>query len=574
MLNRKHKSYFVIVKRAIFKQISNQQTIVAYMKKLLILAVLCYIHNSAAAQLLSASRLPILVINTNGQTIADDPKIMADMGIIYNGAGAINNLTDPYNYYNGKIGIEIRGQSSQQFPMKSYGIELWDATGNSVNKSLFGMPSESDWVLYAPYTDKTLMRNMLAYTMSRVMGHWASGCRYVEVVLNNAYVGIYVLMEKIKRGSGRLPISKLSTSDISGDAVTGGYIFAIDKSGAGDDGWTSLFKPSGAAANQTIRFWYNYPKATAIVTEQKNYIKALTDSFENAVNSAGFQDPVNGYRKFADINSFIDYLIVNEVSRNVDGYRLSTYLFKDRNSKGGKLNAGPVWDYDLAFRNADYCKGSDVEGWAYEFNTVCSQDYWQIPFWWGRFMQDTAFKSSLRCRWKQLRQTSLSNQHIFSLIDSAVQVLDGAQQRHFQQWPILGRYVWPNAQPIPATYIEEISTLKQWLTGRLDWIDKNLPNTGVCSDWPPNEAGTFKITNLPNPFGNHLAVIIQSKNAQALHCAVTDAAGRIMYAERLPVSAGYNSLTNLQPANWSAGIYFFCFTNDNGEKIIKKMLKN
>jgi CotH kinase protein/Secretion system C-terminal sorting domain len=574
LLNRKHKSYFVIVKRAIFNQISNQQTIVAYMKKLLIIAVLCYIHNSTAAQLLSTSRLPILIINTNGQAIPDDPKIMADMGIIYNGAGAINNLTDPYNYYNGKIGIEIRGQSSQQFPMKSYGIELWDAAGASVNKSLFGMPSESDWVLYAPYTDKTLMRNVLAYTISREMGHWASGCRYVEVVLNNTYVGVYVLMEKIKRGSGRLPVTKLNATDISGDAVTGGYIFAIDKSGAGDDGWTSQYRPAEAAASQTIRFWYNYPKASAIAPEQKNYIKAYTDSFENAVNSAAFQDPVNGYRKFADVNSFIDYLIVNEVSRNVDGYRLSTYLFKDRSSKGGKLNAGPVWDYDLAFRNADYCKGSTIDGWAYDFNSVCNQDYWQIPFWWGRFMQDTAFKATLRCRWKKLRQTTLSDQHLFSFIDSAVTVLDGAQQRHFQQWPVLGRYVWPNPQPIPSTYIEEISTLKQWLAARLDWIDKNLPNTGACSDWPLNEAGTFKIVNLPNPFNNQAGVMLQSKKAQSITYTVTDIAGRTMYAEKFPVPAGYTTLTNLQTMNWCAGIYFLVFTNDTGEKIIKKILKN
>ena len=91
---------------------------------------------------------------------------------------------------------------------------------------LFGLPKESDWVMYAPYTDKTLMRNFLAYTMSNNLGHWAAHCRYVEVVLNGQYVGVYVFMEKIKRGSGRVNIAKLKSSDKSGDNVTGGYIFS------------------------------------------------------------------------------------------------------------------------------------------------------------------------------------------------------------------------------------------------------------------------------------------------------------------------------------------------------------
>ncbi|MEI9911726.1 MAG: CotH kinase family protein [Bacteroidota bacterium] len=153
------------------------------MKKIFLPLPLLLMVFISTAQPLTSSNLPIIIINTNGQAIVDDPKITADMGIIYNGAGVRNNVTDPFNHYNGKIGIEIRGQSSQQFPMKPYGIELRDNTGSSQEKVLFGLPKESDWVLYAPYTDKTLMRNFLAYTMSREMGHWAANCRYVEVIV-------------------------------------------------------------------------------------------------------------------------------------------------------------------------------------------------------------------------------------------------------------------------------------------------------------------------------------------------------------------------------------------------------
>jgi hypothetical protein len=495
------------------------------------------------------------------------------MGIIYNGPGVRNNLTDPYNNYNGKIGIELRGKSSQSFPMKSYAVELRDGTGAQINKTILGMPAESDWVLYAPYTDKSLMHNFLAYTIAAEMGHWAPRCRYVEVVLNNFYIGVYVMLEKIKRGTSRVDIAKLKTSDITGDAVTGGYIFKIDKFDPGDDGWYSQIKPHNAASGQQIQFIYDYPKAVDIVTEQKNYIKSYTDSFELALNSNSFQDTVNGFRKFADVNSFIDYFIVNEVSRNVDGYRLSSYFYKDKKSKGGKIIAGPVWDYDLAFRNANYCNGSNTDGWSYQFNSVCNGDYWQVPFWWDRFMQDTAFQSSLYCRWKQLRQTTLSNQHLNFLIDSVNTLLVEAQPRHFQRWPILGQYIWPNPDPIPTSYAGQLNDLKQWLTSRLLWIDNNIPNRGNCMDWPANVSGTLIVKIYPSPFSNNLNVLVQCKKAQLLTLQVSSASGQVMYARQINAAIGVNAITDLHPEKWAAGIYNFYISNDVGEKITQRVVK-
>ncbi len=356
--------------------------------------VILFTHNLGFAQVeLSSSNLPILVINTNGLSIPDEPKIPADMGIIFNGAGQRNNITDPFNEYNGKIAIEIRGQSSQMFPMKSYSVDLKKASGSSLDAPLLGMPKESDWVLYAPYTDKTLMRNFLAYTMSRELGHWASNCRVVEVVLNGEYVGVYVLMEKIKRNANRVNIAKMTTADNSGDAVTGGYIFSIDKE---PDGWFSSYPKPNSNFNDFRQYSYVTPKLADITTEQMNYLKSYVDSFENALAGPLYQDPEKGVRKFADLASFMDYFFVNEISRNVDGYRLSSYFHKDRNSINGKIKAGPVWDYDLAFRNADYCNGSYIQGWAYEFNNVCGGDQaGLIPFWWERLMTDTAFVGGL-----------------------------------------------------------------------------------------------------------------------------------------------------------------------------------
>jgi CotH kinase protein/Secretion system C-terminal sorting domain len=520
---------------------------------------------------LSSSNLPIIVINTGGQEIPNDPKITADMGIIYNGTAQRNNITDPLNHYNGKIGIEIRGQSSQSFPMKSYSIELRDNAGASVDKSLFGLPKEADWVLYAPYTDKTLMRNFLAYTMSREMGHWAANCRFVEVMVNGDYKGIYVFMERIKRGSGRVNIPKLNTTDIAGDAVTGGYIFSLDKE---PNGWFSSYAtPHATTSNNKRQFSYVYPKPENIVQAQKDYLKSYTDSFENALAGPNFQDAANGVRRYADINSFIDYFIVNEISRNVDGYRLSTYMYKDRASKGGKIIAGPVWDYDLAFRNADYCAGSNTSGWAYEFNLVCPADgAGLIPFWWNRFLQnDTAFQATLRCRWKQLRQNSLSDSRINTLIDSVVALTNEARVRHFQRWQILGKYVWPNPQPIASTYDAEIEYLKGWLNNRTKWITDNLPNTGGCFDYPVTAKSSFIAILSPNPITASSKFTIQSKNNQSLQLKIYSMQGQVVQQQTITLAAGMNSIP-FGSGNWSKGVYLVVLQSAQGEKFSKKVL--
>ncbi len=178
---------------------------------------------------ITSSNLPIIVIKTDSQEIVDESRIKANMGIINNGEGMINHITDPYNDYSGKISIEIRGSTSQSFLKKSYGFETQYESGENRNVSLINLPEENDWILYAPYSDKTLIRNILAYRLARELGHYAPRTKLCELIVNGEYRGVYVLIEKIKRDKNRVDISELNPDEISGDDVSGGYILKIDK---------------------------------------------------------------------------------------------------------------------------------------------------------------------------------------------------------------------------------------------------------------------------------------------------------------------------------------------------------
>lgn len=485
--------------------------------------------STVSAQPLTSSNLPIIVINTtNGQTIPDEPKISATMGIIDNGPGFRNNLTDDYNNYNGKIGIEIRGSSSQMFPKKQYGIELRNDLGEGINAPLLGMPAEEDWVLFAPYNDKSLMRDVLAYKLGRDLGQYSPRTRYCEVVLNGQYQGIYVLIEKIKRDKNRVDVNSLNADENSGDNLTGGYIIKIDKlTGSGNGGWSSSFTPPGRSGTQTIFFQYDYPKAATITSQQRNYIQQFMANFEGTLFSTDFTNPVTGYTRFIDSDSFIDFFIANEISKNVDGYRLSSYLHKDKDSNGGKLKMGPIWDFNLGFGNANYCTQGNPEGWVTNFNSICPQDFWLIPFWWNRLQQDKAYRSKLAARWVSLRNNQFQTEKILAYIDSVATVLNAeSQQRNFTRWPVLGQYVWPNYY-IGPSFQSEVDWLKNWVVNRMNWLDTNMPK--VITD--VEEITDMEVSVYPNPFQQELEVTYTMKQSGTFSIQVFDMLGRLVISK-------------------------------------------
>ncbi len=434
--------------------------------------------NSTSSSFVTESDLPIVFINTHGQTIFDEPKIVVDMGIIYNGPGVRNHLNDIPNAYNGKIGIEYHGSHSQWYPKKSYGFETRDNTGiNDNDVSILGLPPEHDWILNAAYPDKSLCRDVLTYQLSREMGHYASRTFFVDLFINGQYQGVYIFMEKIKRDRGRIDIANLHPNEITPPDLTGGYVIKIDKlTGNGGAGWQSDYPPVDHSNGQVIYFQYDYPSTDSIVPAQEAYIQSYVDSFENALAGPDFRDSINGYSKYIGKGSWIDYFFINELSKNLDGYRISTYLYKDKNKT---LKTGPVWDYDIAWGNADVCDASDTTGWCYQFQ--CPGDGFQVPFWWQRLLQDTNYTNEMKCRWINFRQNVLSEQHIHGIIDSIENVLNESQSWNFNQWPILSTYVWPNPVPQPNTYSGHMQNLKNWVSTRLNWLDANIPGNCSCS---------------------------------------------------------------------------------------------
>ncbi len=514
----------------------------------------------------TSSNLPIVSINTNSQTILDNVRIVADMGIIYNGTGNRNYMIDPFNEYNGKISIELRGSSSQSFfPKKSYSLETQDSSGNNNNVAIMDMPTENDWVLYAPYSDKTLIRNVLSYRLGENLGEYAPRTKLCELVLNNVYQGVYVFCEKIKRDNDRVDISKLDSNDLAGDSLTGGYIIKIDKAtGSLGYDWSSPIPPPNAGS-QLIRYQFHYPKQDEILPAQAAYIENHVTTFENTLNGPNFIDTTLGYRSFINVRSFIDFFIINELNKNVDGYRLSTYFYKDRDSKGGLINMGPLWDFNLAFGNANYCQGSPTNGWAVDFNYTCPSDNWLIPFWWDRLGQDTTYNNELRCRWENLRLNQLHLDTILNKIDTLAVYLDESQQRNFQRWPILGTYVWPN-NFIGTTYASEITYLKNWITSRIAWVDNNIP--GNCYNVGINEYTAESLFNVyPNPSNDFLNIGFLNNDIDGKNISLYDGLGKAVYQ-----TTTYEFEFQINVSKYPKGIYLLVVTDGQTRKTEKIIL--
>ena len=521
------------------------------------------------AQVLSQSNLPILRIKTFvGKSIKDEPKVPVEMELFDTGPGLLNSLTDvPAHKF--VAGIEFRGSSSQggpnfyflpNIPVKMpYGFEIWtDTTGKFTKElSLANMGAESDWVLNASYNDRTFLRDFLAQRLGQKMGLLSSEVKFVELILDNQYQGVYLLMEKIKQGKNRVPIDKLRVTDTSGDALTGGYILKLDKNTGSAPNVSFSSNYVTPLSRNKPQFLIDYPKKDSLVSPQLNYIKSVMTDFEKSLFEDNPLEPSAKYRKMMDIPSFVNYFFINELSKNVDAYRLSTFFYKERDSKGGKIKMGPVWDYNLSFGNADYYNGNRTNGWMFNIGNEIPEivkDGSQAPFWWSKLLGDTVYVNKLSSRWKELRRSVINTNYIYQQIDSVQAVLKEPLARNFQRYPLFGKYIWPNGF-VGANMDQEIAYLKDWFPKRIAWIESKIQMLSPLILANGEEPFLYDVNVFPNPGQEKLQVRYQMKLASKASVFIFDLSGQIRMEQTLGNFSPGEHTSTLDISQLSLGTY-------------------
>ncbi len=382
--------------------------------------------------------LPVFSINTAGKA----PIVSKD--VYLNGTLSINpNLDFEQEANNLELEIKGRGNSTWGMPKKPYRIKL------KQKAKILGLQEAKNWVLLANYSDKTLLRTAVVFDLGRAINsNFTPEHRHVEVVLNGSYIGTYTLTEQIEVNPGRVEITELKSGDTGSDKITGGYLVELDRR----EDETYIVK----TAIRTLPFAIKSPDAPT--TEQYNYIKKYLTDTENAIYADNFADPVNGYAKYIDVESFINWYLVQELVKNQDAQNYSSiFYYKDKN---GKLGMGPLWDFDLSMGNVDYSISMDPQGWWVKHGP-----------WFTRLFDDPAFEAKVKKRWKEIRNKEVED--MLKNIDKQSAKLALSQKQNFSVWKILDKKVWPNPQ-IFYTYEGEVTQIKKWLRTRIEWLDSRL----------------------------------------------------------------------------------------------------
>jgi hypothetical protein len=411
-----------------------------------------------------SSNLPVMIIHNLGTPITPGTRTIAYMTLLDNreaGRAVLSNDTE----FTGRIKINIRGSSSQMFPKKGFGFHTLEEDDSNRKVSLLGMPGEHNWILHGPYSDKSLMRNAFSYALGEDAGHYSPRTRFIELFMHTGsgqltsahYHGVYVLTERIKVAPGRVEVVELEPHHNEYPDVSGGYIFKIDRLNEGEFGFYT---------DRGSHFIYTRPNELTISNPQRAYLAAYLDSLETALFGDDFANPQIGYAAYMDALSFIDMHLITELTKEIDGFRFSTFFYKDRESK---IFAGPLWDFNLALGNASYLQGWIPQGWYYPLIS----EYEYNRGWYNRLFEDPAFAELYIRRYRSLRLTAFSDLNLMGKILGMNDLLQEAQGRNFERWNILGTYVWPNWF-IAGTHQEEIDWMMDWLAQRLEWIDGQL----------------------------------------------------------------------------------------------------
>ncbi|MEL7248178.1 MAG: CotH kinase family protein [Bacteroidota bacterium] len=473
------------------------------MRKIDMLALLCFVLIGLGCKDDPAEPGPVDPTNTDNElpyievtsdvAIENEPKVPGQMRVFENGTEVLST----------RIGIEYRGSTSFRLSDKrSYGVETWDENDMDEDKSVLGFPEEEDWILLGHVFrasegrifDPTLMRNHIGYELYRSMGNYASRSQFVELNVNGQFEGTYLFLEKLKRDNDRIDVARLEEGDNDVENITGGYILKIDKTSGGDvapnepleyyeNNWADdarynediSFRSKYGVDGSTLDFeafrppyhedqyietyfLYEYPRADRITDQQKEYIQQYMEEFETALLSDDLTSSERTYTDYVDLNSFVDYFILNELVGNIDAYRLSTYLYKDR---GEKLNMGPVWDLNIGYNG----QGTISSDWIVNYNDYVTRDPWLVPFWWDRLLEDPIYIDLLKQRWSELRVNTLATSTVENLVreTSAYLIDNKAIERNYERW-----------SGIDVAYEAEVEAMIDYLRNRLNWMDDKI----------------------------------------------------------------------------------------------------
>ena len=445
---------------------------------------------------LTSTNLPIVWIEVDGQYIDRDVRITARMKIIHNGDGLLNyadTLAHPGQNvdYEGYVALRYRGSSSfSMSDKKPYSFRPLDKPledgGSHKKVNILGMGKDNNWALLAPYADKSMLRDLLAFEVSRPWMEYTPEGRFCELILDGTYYGVFILTEVVSKGKHRVNLPDPGESD---DELTGGYIMEVNRTD-GEVTHISKYHPVSNTGtpytNKIINFQYKSPDYEDLTQEQVTYITGRIDQMERTLWNYR-PSGTNDYANYIDVTNFVDYQIAMELGHNVDGYRLSGKFFKRRDSVDQRFKM-VVWDNNLSYGNADYYQGWRTDTWMYKNNNILNQggDEQLIPFWWYKLNTSPEFTEALKARWAQYRRSNLREDRIMATVDSLANVLtvQGAEGRNSRAWPRWGVYVWPNYY-VADSFADEVDWLKQWLHNRIVWMDEQFgfdPNAILRGD--------------------------------------------------------------------------------------------
>ncbi len=506
-------------------------------------------------------KLPILRINTYGKEVSQHFKIKAVMDIVSDTDSLFSKSYSGSTQLQTNIGIKKRGRLSlYAFPKNGYAFETKDAKWEDRDVEPLGLPEEEDWILHGPYADRSYIRNALAMHLARKQGNYASRTKMVELYINGVYEGIYVLMERIKRGPDRVDIAKLKPDEISGDDLTGGYIFKTDWIPVD---WRSSFPMLWDTTK--IPYTYSYPKREDIVPEQEQYIQQYVEEWETSMQNTSA--PYNGkyWHEYMDMNSFVDFFLMMEVTKDVDAYRASQFYFKKKDSDGGKVYAGPVWDFNFAFGLVDYCQGYLPDGFLYS-GSGCSG---QNPAWWEKLVATPQFADAVNCRWNELRTSVWHKDSIMNFISEKELLLSNASLRNHARWTLPNGTKPPHVYVMDSTLSGDMNIMENWISARLNWLDSNM--IGIdCNLKVDQTPSVSDLRIYPNP--NTGLFYISSINGLTGKFVVRNMMGQSVYRGEL--SERDEGKVSIDLSNVKSGVYFIDLVNESKHHIEKVLIQH